>query len=153
EVLVGDGAATLELRGRPVPAPADLLPALLVAAPAVEAGHVVTVGVERLDPARVPGHDLVHGGVKAGDRLAHALLGRFMRHSSPPALPPSPPPPPTGGRGDRKHSHRRAGHGSLRRRRKALAPSTVVVTPIRNVLTAAMVGSTSRVRLFQIRTV
>ena len=35
----------------------------------------------------------------------------------------------------------------------ALAPSTTVVTPMRNELTAAMVGSTSRTRLFQMRTV
>ena len=42
---------------------------------------------------------------------------------------------------------------SPRPRRKALAPSTTVVTPIRNELTAAMVGSTSRTRLFQKRTV
>ena len=40
-----------------------------------------------------------------------------------------------------------------RPRRNALAPSTAAVTPIRNELTAAMVGSTSRTRLFQMRTV
>src|SRR5262249_51348556 len=42
---------------------------------------------------------------------------------------------------------------SPRPRSSALAPSTTVVTPMRNELTAAMVGSTSSTRLFQTRTV
>src|SRR5215470_9481133 len=45
------------------------------------------------------------------------------------------------------------GVASPRPRSSALAPSTTVVTPMRNELTAAMVGSTSSTRLFQTRTV
>src|SRR5581483_5087317 len=72
EILVGDRASALELPGRPVPPPADRAPAALVAAPAEERGDVVLVGVERLDRARIAGHQGGHRGPEPLERRVPA---------------------------------------------------------------------------------
>ena len=75
-VLVAHGAA-LELSAGPVPAPGDRLPALLVTAPAVEAGRVVTVRIERFDSGDVAVGDLGHGSMQARDGVSEGLRWRL----------------------------------------------------------------------------
>ena len=75
-VLVAHGAA-LELSAGPVPTARDRLPALLVTAPAVEAGRVVTVRIERLDSGDVAVGDLGHGRMQARDGVSEGLRWRL----------------------------------------------------------------------------
>src|SRR3954452_22127510 len=70
DVLVTHGSA-LEPGAGPVPAPGNRFPTLLVAAPAIKAGRVLRVRIERLDRGYIAVGDLGHRLMQPGDGRAN----------------------------------------------------------------------------------